>query len=417
MDRRPPARLHVVYLHQHFATRAGTTGGRSHEFARLLVQRGHRVTMVAGASDHSGLSVDRLISRQVLDGIELIVVDVPYAQEMSMRRRAQAFLKFMLLSSAVCARLEDADVVFASSTPLTIAVPGLLAALAHRAPFVFEVRDLWPEIPIRLGFLKSPAAIWTAHRLERLAYRRARRIVALSPGMKSAIVAGGVPAERVAVIPNSSDVELLRRPDEGERFRREHPELGARPLIVHAGTFGRVNGLDWVPRLAQAVARIDPSPCFLLIGRGSEKPGVIARAKELGVYERNLFCMEPRPRAELAPALNAATLLSCFFIPEPVIEHNSANKFFDALAVGKPVVINYGGWQADLLAESGAGLRLDHHDVEASAETLVAALSDEEWLARAARASASLGQERFERSKLATELEEVLRAAVDESRP
>jgi glycosyltransferase involved in cell wall biosynthesis len=411
--------LNILYLHQYFVARTGTAGWRSYEFSRYLVRTGHKVTVVSGFSEWSGLTLPAGQKRTVLevDGIEVRLLGVPYSQRMSMSRRLGAFAGFMLGAGRECARVPRPDVVFATSTPLTIAVPGLWAARRQRCPFVFEVRDLWPAAPIELGVLNNPLLIALARGLERLAYRRAAHIVALSPGMKDGIVAAGVPAEKVTVIPNASDVELFRVPAAvGQAYRAELGELGRRPWLVYTGAFGRVNGVDWAVRLAESVARLAPEVAFVFYGDGSEKERTVALARDLGLLDRTVFFRDPLPRAELPRVLSAAMVLSSFAQDLPVMRTNSANKFFDAFAAGKPVVINYGGWQAEILEREGAGLALDPRDLVGSARRLVAALSDTDWLRCAGEASARLGDTEFNRGRLAEKLEEVLRRAVAKGR-
>jgi len=406
--------VHILYLHQHFVARTGTSGGRSYEFSRILVERGHKVTLVTGAYDQGGLQVPngRLISTAWVDGIRVIVTSVPYGQRMSMVARIRSFLRFMFLATAAGMGAHDVDVVFATSTPLTIAVPGMLLSAFHRAPFVFEVRDLWPEVPIAMGVLANPLLQAAARWLERTAYRRARHIVALSPGMKEGVVAAGADPDRVTVIPNSSDVELFRLdPADGAAFRVSHLEWGDGPLVVYAGAFGKVNGLGYMVDLARHTLALAPEARFVLAGRGSEKRRIEDAAREAGVLGVNLFIIPPLPRLELGRLLSASTVLCSFVAPLKVFEMNSANKFFDAFAAGKPVVINYGGWQAELLRETGVGLVLDPGDVETSAKRLAGALRDPEWLERAGAASRRLGDEVFNRRKLALQLEAVLREA------
>jgi len=407
--------VHILYLHQHFVARTGTSGGRSYEFSRILVERGHKVTLVTGAYDRGGLEIPsgRMIWQTNIDGIDVIVVRVPYDQRMSMSTRIRSFLQFMFLSTAVGTAVREADVVFATSTPLTIAVPGILLSTVHHKPFVFEVRDLWPGAPIAMGILRNPVLRAAAKWLERTTYRRANHVVALSPGMKEGILACGVDSEKITVIPNASDVELFRvDPMVGERLRQNHPELGNGPLVVYAGALGRINGLEYVVELANHMARAMPEARFVLAGEGSEKESIRERAKDAGVLDKNLFVLDSLPRQRLGELLSASTVLASFFIPLKAMEANSANKFFDAFAAGKPVVINYGGWQAELLEETAAGLVLDPEDVEASASRLAGALRDEAWLERAAAASRRLGDEVFNRRKLALRLEEVLQEAI-----
>jgi hypothetical protein len=135
-------------------------------------------------------------------------------------------------------------------------------------------------------------------------------------------------------------------------------------------------------------------------------------ARDLGVKDRSLFFHPPIARRQLASALSAATMLSAWVIPVPILEHNSGNKFFDAFAAGKPIAINYRGWHADLLEQSGAGVVLDNSDVRGAAASLVGCMHDTEWLGAAAAASRRLGDEMFERRRLAGRLEEVLRQSV-----
>ena len=409
--------LHVLYLHQHFTVRDGTAGGRSHEFSRLLVANGHRVTMIAGAYDRSGLPVPErgVLSRLAVDGIDVLALKVPYHQSMSTVRRLLAFAQFVLLATWTALRVRGVDVIYATSTPLTTAIPAMVAALWHRRPFVFEVRDLWPAIPIQLGVLTNPLLKWLARRLESTAYHRARHVVALSPGMRDGVVATGIPGSAVTVIPNSSDVELFRvDPGEGQAFRDAHPELGDRPLVVYAGAMGRVNGLEYALDLAARVAALDSRIAFVLAGDGSEKQRLIELSNAANLTGRTVYFLDPLRRRDLARLLSAATVLSSFFIPLPLMQTNSANKFFDAFAAGRPIAINYGGWQADLLRESGAGLVLDHADVGAAAEALVRAVNDGGWLARASAASRQLGEEVFDRRRLAADLERVLVAAAEQ---
>lgn len=404
--------MHILYLHQHFVTRSGTSGGRSHEFSKILVERGHKVTLVTGAYDRGGLDFPegRMMSRTDVDGIDVIMVRVPYGQRMSIIARIFSFLQFMILAAIAGAKVKGADVVFATSTPLTIAVPGMLLSALHRKPFVFEVRDLWPKVPIEMGILRNPLMKVGAHWLERTAYRWARHVVALSPGMREGIVASGVAPGKVSVIPNSSDVELFRvDPRIGEAFRSTHPELGDGPLVVYAGAFGKVNGLEYVVELARIVDAIDGGIRFVLAGEGSERGKLERIAREAGLLDRNIFILDPVPRAELPGLLSAATILSSFVAPLKVFEMNSANKFFDAFAAGKPVLINYSGWQAEVLERSGAGLVLDQHDLEGAAGRLACVLRDELWLEQAGEQSRRLGDEVFGRRKLALELEAVFR--------
>jgi glycosyltransferase involved in cell wall biosynthesis len=330
---------------------------------------------------------------------------VPYSNNMSYARRIISFAQFAAMAGVRAARV-DPDIVLASSTPLTIVIPGLVAASARRRRFVYEVRDLWPEVPIEMGALRSPLSKYLAVRLALAAYRRADSVIALSPGMAEGVVRRGYPRERVAVVPNAADLDLFApRPAQAAAFRSERSWLGDRPLVVYTGTFGTVNGVEYLVRLAAAVRPLDPDVRFLLVGRGAGYEPARTLARRLGVLDETVFLSEAIPRSQLPVVLGAASIATSVVIPVPVLEHNSANKFFDALAAGRPIAINHGGWQADLLTETGAGLVLDPHDLSAAAQLLVRRLADPAWLTTAGEAALRLATERFARDTLYEQFE------------
>lgn len=389
--------MRIVYIHQYFTTRSMPGGTRSFEQAKRLVNEGHEVHVVTSeTTGRRGFSWRETIE----DGIHVHWLPVPYSNRMRFRQRLQAFGQFAALGSIEATRI-GGDVVFATSTPLTVAVPGLIASRLRRARFVFEVRDLWPELPIEMGDLRNFVAIRVAFALARAAYRHADHVVALSPGMADGVAAHGYPPERLSIVPNASDLDLFASADEaGRRFRAEQPWLGNRPLVVYLGTFGRVNGVGYLVRVAAAMASLDPEVRFLLVGAGAEFDSVRELAAELGVLDRNLFMSPPYPKTAMPALLGAATLATSVVIPVAGLEANCANKVFDAFAAGRPLAINHGGWQADLLRESGAGLALPAHDPIAAASQLHTHIHDDEWLSQARFASSRLAHEEFSRDLL-----------------
>jgi glycosyltransferase involved in cell wall biosynthesis len=331
---------------------------------------------------------------------------------MSYRERIKAFLSFAWRAARKAAELHG-DVVFATSTPLTIALPAVYAARRAKCPMVFEVRDLWPAVPIAIGALRNPLLKTGARWLERFAYRNAAQVVALAPGMAEAIVATGYPAERVTVIPNGCDLDVFAGVEGGRELRARHAWLRERPLLVFAGTFGLVNGMDYLARLAAAIARIDSDVRVVAVGTGREFEATKALAAELGVLDRTLFLTGQRPKAEVAAWMQAADMtLALFTGPEIVWRDAVQNKFFDSLAAGKPVANNFAGWQAKIAVEAGAGLILSATDYDGAARDIVRALRDRAWLEVAGKSASALAHGRFDRNLLAADLAAVLERAV-----
>lgn len=406
--------MRIVYLHQYFVTPAMAGGARSFEMARRLVSMGHEVHMV---TSDQGAAAGSPAWRQTLEeGIRVHWTSVPYGNEMSNRERIRAFFAFAWRAARKAAELKG-DVVFATSTPLTIALPAVYASRRVGCPMVFEVRDLWPAVPIAIGALRNPVSRAAARWLERFAYRNSTRVVALAPGMRDEIIASGVSPGRVTVIPNGCDLDVFADPEAGRQLRALHTWLGPRPLLVFTGTFGLVNGMEYLVRLSSAIARVDPEVRVAAVGGGREFERIRRLADEEGVLGTTLHLLGKRPKLEAAAWVLAADMtLALFTGPEIVWRDAVQNKFFDSLAAGKPVANNFPGWQARLAVEAGAGLIISATNFDAAARDVVNALRDPQWLRSAEESALRLARESFNRDDLATDLAQALEAARREGR-
>jgi glycosyltransferase involved in cell wall biosynthesis len=405
--------MRITYLHQYFNTPDMSGGTRSYEMARRLVAMGHEVNMVTSWREQDGR---RAWFETVEAGIKLHWLPVPYSNHMTYGERIRAFFRFAQHSARKTALIQ-ADIVFATSTPLTIALPAVYGARRQKVPMVFEVRDLWPEMPIAMGALKNPLLRRAGRALEKWAYRHSAAILALSPGMKSGVVAAGFYPERVAVIPNSSDNrEFAFDEQSAQHFRAARPWLGDKPLLIYAGTFGKVNGVGYTVDLAKALKDRGSNVRVLLVGDGAERDHIIQRAKQVGVFEWNLFVESKMPKNRIPSLFSAATIASSLFVDLPEMRANSANKFFDTLAAGKPIFMNYGGWMHDLVTSNQCGLAMWGKPIKEVAAELDWAMHNREWLAKAGQAARKLAEVFFDRDKLAAQLEQVL-IAVKEGRP
>lgn len=383
-------------------------GIRSHEFARYLAAQGHDVTIIASWQSESAPPT----KTEHVDGYSLHWLHVPYSNSMGYRRRLFAFSKFMVLASWHGCRL-PADLVFATSTPLTVVIPGALASWVRRVPWILEIRDLWPEVPIALGALRNPLAQWLARCLERFGYRTASHLIALSPGMKDGILRAGVPASRITVIPNLSDLDRFGPEScDPERFLQLHPQLQGRPIVLYAGTFGRVNGLGYVIQIAAEALKDPGDVAFCVVGDGFERDGLLAQAASAGVLGRNFFVCSPVPKQCLPDVLAASEVCLSFVVDVPELWNNSANKFFDALAAGKPLVINHEGWQADLIRRHDVGVVLPPSDASRAWAMLSKFLACRDRVAGAGRRARQLAESSFNKSHLCAQFETVLRASI-----
>ncbi|MHA2282679.1 MAG: glycosyltransferase family 4 protein [Planctomycetota bacterium] len=401
--------MRILYLHQYFVTRSEVGGTRSYEFARYLQRQGHQVTVVTATSGN--LDEERKTHRLEIDGIEVIELKAGYGNSMqgtkiSYRQRIYKFLAFALSSTNAGLTLRKPDVVFATSTPLTIGIPGLIISKLRRVPLVFEVRDLWPEAPIQLGALKSPSLIKVARWLERTIYSHSAHIIALSPGMRDGIVATGVPGSKVTVIPNSSDLDLFSPSVDGSDYRRKLA-LNGQFTCVYFGAMGEANGLDFVLDVASELKEREVNDVvFVLHGDGKERQALESRCvtEELS----NVIFSNPVPdKGAIAQLASAASVCMTIYKNLPVLYTCSPNKMFDSLAAGKPVLVNMPGWLRELVEQNNAGVFVKPDNPTDFADKVIFLRDNPELCTKYGQNARRLAEEQFARHKLAGQLEKI----------
>ena len=377
--------MRILYLHQFFVTRAGAGGTRSYEFARRFVSRGHAVRMLTAGE-----------GRQEVEGIEVVGVSGGYsdyvsATAVSYPRRMLAFARFGLAATAAAMRGPRPNVIYATSPPLTMAVPALAAAARWRVPLVFEVRDLWPEAPIQMGALRNPLIRRAARALERLVLGRATRIIALSPGIQRGVVAAGAPAEHVALVPNASDLDLFRPAPLPERFR-----------VSYFGTMGEANDLAPVIEAARLLDGVD----FVLMGDGKHRPRLERSAPPNVTFTGT--AAGKQGVAELAASSSACLTV---FKDVPVLATNSPNKLFDTFAAGRAAIVNMDGWMRSLVEDNDAGIYVRAGDARDLAEKLAWLRDHPADVERMGRNARALAEREFDRERLAERALAVLEEA------
>ena len=264
--------MKILYLHQHFSTPRGATGIRSYTMATQLVQSGHEVAVVCGSYNNglTGLSGPFKGGCRVgkVNGFEVVEFELPYSNSDNLISRTRTFLSFSLQATKL-ALLRDYDIIVATTTPLTIAIPGVAARWLRRKRFIFEVRDLWPELPKAMGVIKSRVIIWLLLLLEWVAYHSAHRLIALSPGILDGIIQQGVSGSDVKMIPNGCNLDLVI-PTEGQD--RPAGVAASDLMAIYSGTHGLANGLDAVLDCAAELQTRDCNDVkFVFVGDGKLK--------------------------------------------------------------------------------------------------------------------------------------------------
>jgi glycosyltransferase involved in cell wall biosynthesis len=347
--------MHILYIHQYFTTNEGSGGTRSYDVSRHLVDMGHQVTVICGASSSSGLKpVARFRPWRVqwVDGIKVIGCNVPYSNYMCVPERLWSFFGFALLAIMAALLQQRIDIVFATSTPLTVTIPGILASKLKRKPYVFEVRDLWPEDLVAAGRMQENGF---GHRvqsiMERASYAVADRVLLVSQGFHDRLLERGYPRDLLKTIPLGAAGELFKDVQADRSYLQEHG-LAEKTIAIYTGAHGNANGLYQVLEAAEKL--LDrPDIAVVLLGDGKEKPNLLAEVEKRNL--KNVYMLAPVPKAQV-PGILAGCHIGLMILKQIARPRwVTPNKLFDYMFSGMPVLVNFAGTTSALVEAEGCG--------------------------------------------------------------
>lgn len=345
--------MHILLIHQAFASIDEPGGTRHHEIARHLVNLGHNVTVIASPVSYlTGILENGNPAAESYHEDE-VVIHRAYtyaALHRSFVHRVLSFFSFMVSSFIIGLRVKGVDIVWGTSPPIFQGVTAWLLARIKRAKFLFEVRDLWPAFAIAVGVLANKPLIKASQWLERFLYKRANQLLVNSPGFVDHLNERG--GKDIALVPNGADPEMFDPDVDGTHFRQTHG-LPDNFIAMYAGAHGMSNDLDVVLNAAHQLRdRTDIS--IALVGDGKEKPALLERAARLNLI--NVHFIPPVPKTEMGVALAAAD--ACIAILKPIELYKTVfpNKVFDYMAVGRPVILAIDGVIRQVVDEAEAGI-------------------------------------------------------------
>jgi glycosyltransferase involved in cell wall biosynthesis len=371
--------MKVLMLHQYFKT--PQTGGslRSYYLAKALVERGIDTVVI---TTHNGSE----IKKESVEGVEVHYLPIPYDNRFGFFKRVSSFLKFVGSIVKEAGQFKNADVCYAISTPLTIGLAAIWIKKRYKIPYYFEVGDLWPDAPIQIGIIKNRLLKSILFKLERSIYKKAKAIVALSEPIRIEIERK-VKGKQIHIIPNMADTDFYKhepkRSDLEIKFNVQN-----KFVVSYIGTVGLANGLEFF--LACAEASVQLPIQFLLCGEGAmlEKLKGIARDKKLN----NVTFIPVQDREGVMEVLNITDAAFISYQPLPVLETGSPNKYFDALAAGKLIAINFGGWIKEEIERNKCGISIYAHNPKDFVRKIEAFVSNPDQLQASQRASRKLSE-------------------------
>tara|TARA_B110000503_G_scaffold46234_1_gene75503 strand:+ start:517 stop:1707 length:1191 start_codon:yes stop_codon:yes gene_type:complete len=373
----------IVYFYQFFTTPKGSYGTRVYEFTKNWVERGHKVIVITSQYAKSDIRATKFLETQLIDGITLKIINVSTDNKHSFARRIYSFLVYSFFSIFYALTLK-CDLVIASSGPITIGFPGLVAKIFRGKKFVFEVRDLWPEGPIELGILNNKLIQKASYTFEKICYKHASLVVALSPGMKSNIT-GRFPETNAISVTNSANIELFSLPKEAIT----HPKLVGKKLAVYTGNIGLVNNSELLYRTAKKLeeqGRDDIT--IVLIGDGQQKEEIMKKSVGLDT----ILFLGLMPKIKLINYVKNAFVSLIPLNNTPMLSTSSPNKLFESMAAAVPVIQTTNGWIKNMLEESQSGYTVSPTNEDELFEKLI-------FLADNETESKQIGKRGFEFAK------------------
>jgi glycosyltransferase involved in cell wall biosynthesis len=380
--------MKVLILHQYFNT--PETGGplRSYYLAKALADKGITTAVI---TTHNGND----FRKEIKEGIEIHYLPIPYSNSFGFFKRIISFLKFVFSIVREAAQFKGYDVCYAISTPLTIGLAAIWIKWRYRIPYYFEVGDLWPEAPIQVGIIKNPVLKWVLYRLEKLIYKRSGAIVALSEPIKKAIELK-VTGKKIHVISNMADIDFYKPASKDPALEKKFNVEGKK-VLSYIGTFGLANGLGQILACAESVKE-NPGIHFILCGDGAMRSNLLKEAEQRTLSNVSFIPMQDRPGVKQVLNVTDAAFIS--YQPLPVLETGSPNKYFDALAAGKMIVVNFKGWIKNEIEENTCGVYVNPCQREDFTTRVLPILLNERELDRYQKAARALAEQKHSRARL-----------------
>ncbi|HRB81441.1 MAG TPA: glycosyltransferase family 4 protein [Nitrospira sp.] len=369
--------MHILFLSHYFPPEVNAPASRTFEHCRQWVRDGHRVTVVTCAPNHPRGKIypgyrNALYGREEKDGITIIRVWTYVTANEGFLKRTLNYVSYMGAAIMAAPFLQKADIVISTSPQFFNGLAGYVVSRIKRAPWVLEIRDLWPESILAVGAIKNPFIIHLLEWLELFAYRQADRIVPVTDAFQRYIEGKGIPKEKITVIKNGADLTLYK-PVTGTNRLAESLGVQGKFVAAYLGTHGMAHHLETVLYAAQRL-REYRNIVFILAGDGAERQRLAALRNELGLD--NVLMLDQQPKDQM-PWLWALSDVSLILLKKSeLFKTVIPSKIFESMAMGKPIILGVEGESADIVRAADAGYCIEPENVEELVTRLIGLHSD-----------------------------------------
>ncbi len=403
--------MRILFLTDNFPPEVNAPASRTFEHCREWVKAGHQVTVITGAPNFPTGKVfpgyrNRLWQRETMDGIEVVRVWTYIAANAGVAKRTLDYLSFMVFGFLAGLAQRRPDVIVGTSPQFFTNCAAWMLSVFRWRPFIFELRDLWPESIKTVGAMQDSAALRLLERLELFLYRRAAAVVAVTESFRRNLIARGINGDQIAVITNGVD---LSRFQPMPRDPELAGQLGLTGKFVagYIGTHGMAHALETLLEAAQRIAALPTSPevHFVLLGDGARKSALKATAEQMGL--KNVTFLDTVPKAEVPRYWSLLDVSIIHLRKSDNFTQVIPSKLFECMGMGIPVLHGVAGESADIVEREDIGLVFEPENVEALGDGLLR-LAGDQVRYQQLRANALEAAPRYNRITLARKMLNIL---------
>lgn len=394
--------MKIVYIHQYFRTPDEPGGTRSYWISRELVKRGHQVVMITSTNKiHPKKAIE------FVDGIEIHYIENEYDNYMSKFKKIKSFLNFMYKSTNEASKQTNVDLVFATSTPLTVGGVAIWLNWVKKLPYIFEVRDLWPEFPIQIGAVKNKFLIKILKTFEKKIYNNSKHVIALSPGMREGVISTGTPIEKVSMIPNMAKPDKFYPHAINNDIAKKFSINPEKFNIIHFGSMGLANGLQYIIETARLCKEQNISDVnFIFLGNGATLPSLKNLSEKYNLD--NVQFLGNHNMKTVSEIVNICDLSITSFKNIPILYTNSPNKLFDSLSAGKPIVVNSAGWTKELVEKENCGFYVNPENPQDFVNKIIKCKDNRNLLSKWGENARNLSLTKFDKNILTSQIADII---------